>query len=740
MTCRKDLQKRRSVYTFSQSHRDEQSVVQPATNSRILRFGQYELDLDARELRKSGIRIKLQDQPLQILAMLLERPGMIVTREELKKKLWTEDTFVDFDLSLNSAVKKLRQALNDDSENPRYVETLYRRGYRFIGPINGTVNGEPQLGKSPASAPIAVESQLAPPPARVTSSARKRLALYNTAAVLVIIGLLAITLRLIPTGSPQVLGYSQITHDGIAKGEMYTDGERLYFMELQGDHIAVSQVSIAGGETSVVPTPFENAYVADVASDGSVLLVGSFHGTAKSAELWSVPLPSGAPRRLGDFVANSATWSPVESRLFYSRGPDIFQAKSDGSQPRKIATVGSQVFSLRLSPDGQRLRFDVVDTRDGSSAIWELQANGSNLHPLLPAWKSEPNECCGKWTPDGRYYLFQSVHDGRTDIWALPEKSWWSRQPKPVQLTNGPLNFSAPTPSRDGKRIFTVGAQPRCELVRFDGKSGFAPYLGGTSIRDLTFSPDGKWIAYVTVPEHQLWKSKIDGSERRQLTFESVTVGLPRWSPDGTQLVFMGQTPKTGWRAYLIASDGSGLREMIPGAQAGYDPNWSPDGKSVVLTLNEAGSPSSLTDGPGIAIFDLQSGKLSPMPGAKQMFSPRWSPDLRYISAITADSQKLMLFDRVSQQWQELVSLPIGYPSWSHDGKSIYFDTTLTEDPALFRLRLSDRKLERLVSLNGMRRYWGDLGSWTGLTPDDSPLLIRDVSSQEIYAIDWQAH
>src|SRR5262249_5850138 len=156
------------------------------------------------------------------------------------------DTFVDFDLSLNSAVKKLRQALNDDSENPRYVETLYRRGYRFIGPINGTVNGEAQL-ESPTSAPIIVDSQPAPSPARVTFSPRKRLALYGTAAVLVIIGLLAITLRLIPTGSPQVLGYSQITHDGIAKGEMYTDGERLYFMELQGDHIAVSQVSIAGG-------------------------------------------------------------------------------------------------------------------------------------------------------------------------------------------------------------------------------------------------------------------------------------------------------------------------------------------------------------------------------------------------------------------------------------------------------------------------------------------------------------
>jgi DNA-binding winged helix-turn-helix (wHTH) protein len=103
-------------------------VVAPAANSRIIKFGVFELDLDARELRKSGIRIKLHDQPFQILATLLERPGEIVTREELQKRLWPQDTFVDFDLSLNSAVKKLRLALGDDSANPRFIETLYRRG------------------------------------------------------------------------------------------------------------------------------------------------------------------------------------------------------------------------------------------------------------------------------------------------------------------------------------------------------------------------------------------------------------------------------------------------------------------------------------------------------------------------------------------------------------------------------------------------------------------------------------
>src|SRR5215475_6591788 len=117
-------------------------MASPTLSSSVVRFGLYELDLQARELRKSGIRIKLQEQPFQILAALLEHPGEIVTREDLQRRLWSADTFVDFDLSLNSAVKKLRLALNDDSDNPRFIETLYRRGYRFIGPVSSSLQAE----------------------------------------------------------------------------------------------------------------------------------------------------------------------------------------------------------------------------------------------------------------------------------------------------------------------------------------------------------------------------------------------------------------------------------------------------------------------------------------------------------------------------------------------------------------------------------------------------------------------
>src|ERR1700751_3841796 len=103
--------------------------------SRVVRFGSFEADLHTRELRKHGLKVKVQEQPFQVLAMLLARPGELVTREEIRSRLWPQDTFIDFDHGLNAAVRRLRDALNDDAETPRFIETLPRRGYRFIAPV-----------------------------------------------------------------------------------------------------------------------------------------------------------------------------------------------------------------------------------------------------------------------------------------------------------------------------------------------------------------------------------------------------------------------------------------------------------------------------------------------------------------------------------------------------------------------------------------------------------------------------
>jgi Tol biopolymer transport system component/DNA-binding winged helix-turn-helix (wHTH) protein len=713
-------------------------MAESAEKSNIVQFGLFELDLQARELRKSGVRIKLQEQPFQILSMLLERPGEIVTREELQKRLWPGDTFVDFDLSLNSAVKKLRQALNDDSENPRFIETLYRRGYRFIGSANGAPKLEAvQLRNATlerSTTPIeAMPADTTPGPPKSIVRRTRLFLLLGTLGLLV----LAAVFWLGKPQPPRVLGYTQITHDGQFKSGIVSDGERLYFTELDGDHFVVAQVSASGGETAVLPTPFANVFVGDISPDGSALLVSNFKGTGRTPGLWSLPLPAGTPRRMGDLAPMSAAWSPDGSQVVFSKDSDIYLAKSDGTEPHKLATAPAAALDLRFSPDGNSIRFDVYDTRTASSEIWEMKRDGTGMHSPLRGWNPTPQECCGKWSGDGTYYVFQSFRKGATNIWALAEKAhWFGSHVEPVQLTNGPLDFSNPVPSRDGKRIFSVGSRPRDELLRVDPKAGLVPYFGGISATDLAFSPDSQWVAYVSIPEHILWRSRTDGTEPLQLASSSMHAALPRWSPDGRQIVFMGRTSNTNYRAYLVSAGAGEPRELIPGAEIGFDPGWSPDGKSIILALNDADSAG----GSGISILDLASKKMTQLPGSQDLFSPRWSPDGKYVAAITKGSQKLMLLQLSTQKWTELATLPaIGYPSWSRDGQYLYFDTTFTEDPAFFRVRISDRKLEKLLSLKGVRRFLGEFGSWTGLTPDDSPLLARDISSQEIYALDWQA-
>jgi len=472
-----------------------------------------------------------------------------------------------------------------------------------------------------------------------------------------------------------------------------------------------------------------------LAPDGAALLLGEFEELNKQIPVWSLPLPTGAPRRVGDLVVESLVPTPDGKWLIYSKRDGVYEASADGGQGRKLFAVNGGVYNLSISPDGKRISFSLTDMRTGTSGIWVANRDGGNPHALFPNDLASEHDACPQWTPDGNYLRFARYSQGHENVWILPmNDSWLHGQPRAIQLTNGPLDFSEPVPSRDGKKVFALGAQPRTELTRYDGKSGFVPFLGGLSITDVAFSADGQWVTYVTVPDKALWRSRINGSERTQLTDPGkVWAALPRWSPDGKQIAFMGRTMKANWRAFLISANGGTFQDLVPSASAGMDPSWMPDGKSIVLTLNNLGAT-----GQGISVLDLQSGKVHDLPGAENLFSPRVSPDGKYIAGITTDSQTLMLYDVLAQRWTELVRMPIGYPSWSHDGRYIYFDSIFSEDPAFYRIAVSDHRLERLTSLAGMRRFWGEMAEWTGLAPDDSLLLTRDASNQEAYAIDWQ--
>jgi Tol biopolymer transport system component len=283
-------------------------------------------------------------------------------------------------------------------------------------------------------------------------------------------------------------------------------------------------------------------------------------------------------------IALDATWSP-DGQIIYTRDHDIYVCNPDGSESRKVVSTPGLPAWPRWSPDGEVLRFSEYDPKKNSTSVWEVSRDGSNLHAMLPAWNGQATECCGSWTPDGRYYIFQSMRDGRNDIWAIRAKErWWrNASEKPVQLTAGPMSFSRPALSRDGKRIFVLGEKLRGELVRYDDKSNqFVPYLAGVSAVGLAFSRDGNWVTYVAYPEGTLWRSKSDGSERLQLTLSPFVAVASRWSPDGKRITFTGSKPGQAWKVYVVPSEsGSSPRAFQEGEGSQAAPDWSPTGASI---------------------------------------------------------------------------------------------------------------------------------------------------------------
>ncbi len=546
----------------------------------------------------------------------------------------------------------------------------------------------------------------------------------------------AVFLLRAPLPAPRITGSRQLTNDGLQKIMLVGDGSRLYVTESSGTNQTIAQVSVNGGETAPLDLPLSNAMAGDISADGSELLVAQSAPTNRP--LWSLPLPAGAPRRLGS-MTRGGIWAP-NGQLFYPVGRDIYIADHDAGNPRKLATAPGIVVSAAYPPDGSRIRMTLADETTNNSSLWEMRADGSGMHELLPGWNRPPQECCGRWTPDGRYYVFQSTREGATNLWVMAESSSFLHRSshQPMQLTAGPLSFFRPLPSRDGKKLYAIGMQPRAELVRYEAKSGaFLPYLGGISAGEVEFSRDGKWITYVSYPEDVLWRSRPDGSERLPLTFPPMRAALAHWSPDGRQIAFSGITPGQPWKVFLVPRDGGGSTALTNENEGETDPTWSADGKYLALGHQPRGQQHLY-----IEAVELQTRKALRLPGSQDVFGPRWSPDGRSIVAISYDNTKLMLFDTEKQSWRQLATNLglIGYITWAADSRFLYFDTLFSSQPAFYQLRISDGEMTKIVDLKSLRTFPGQFGpgSWTGLAPDKTPLFVRDISTQEIYALDWQ--
>lgn len=716
------------------------SVPEGGGAPRIFHFGSFEADAAAGELRKGGLKVKLQQQPYQVLLKLLENCGEVVTREELRNYLWGSETFVDFEHGLNRAVNRVREALGDSADRPRYVETLPGRGYRFIAPVQ-------PLGKPGVRIPVEPTTDPVKGPEVRSGMARR-----PTTVVLAVLALLAagyFAFSRLTSPAPRVLRSLRITNDGRMKTvssplfyisrPLITDGSRVYFMESTGEGRKLAQVSASGGETVFLPVSSRQAAPADISPDGSeLLLVESLIGTEGEAPLSVLRIADGSVFRAGDMRCHDATWSPDGSEVTCANGHGLYVARPDGTRVRKLANLTGTAWWPRWSPDGKKLRFTLIDPQSDSTSLWEVSRDGRGLHALLSDWNNPPSECCGTWTADGKHYVFQSTRDGQTNIWVMGGiySGFGGSDASPVQLTVGPTDSLAPVPSRDGKKLFVVGVMPHGELSRYDSSSGqFVPYLSGISAEQVDFSRDGRWITYVAYPEGTLWRSKADGTERMQLTMPPMRAFLPRWSPDRSRIAFAAASPGEPWKIYVVSAEGGELHRMTTGQCSEGDVGWSADGNALVFgCLGGYGPPDA-----ALHLIDLRTNQVSVVPGSQGLASPRWSPDGRYLAAVAEDTGRIVIFDFKAQKWTNLTNISVGYPTWSRDSRYIYFDSSSDDKPAFYRVRISDRALDRVASLKGLRRAWGAFDPWSGLAPDDSPLVLRDAGTQEIYALDWQA-
>lgn len=697
--------------------------------SRIVRFSVFEVNLQSGELRRQGQKVKLQEQPFQVLAALLERPGELVTREELRTRLWATDTFVDFDHSLNAAIKRLRDALGESAEAPVFIETLARRGYRFIAPV-----------ETPSGANGAIE---AVQPIEDTRQERTKATLLSkwryVVPAAVILVLVAIGVRWMARSAdprvPRVVSSMPLTNDGLPKGgRMVTDGSRIYFTERQSGRWLLKEMSSSGGESAEIATPFQSVEIYDISPNASELLIGG-DVVQKMRELWILPIPAGPPYRVGAILVSTSCWAPDGEHIVYTSGNEMYSAKKDGTESRRLATLPGGAGELRYSLDGRRIRFTAFDPVRASLEMWEIREGDQTPQPVLPG-KKPPHNCCGTWSPDGKLFFFQTfmlnTHLDQ-DLWVLSDASPLNKPSEPVRMTNGPLALGSPIPSTNGKKLFVRGTQARAKLLRYDAGSGtFQPYLGGISASDVEISRDGQWVTYVSYPELTLWRSRVDGSDRRQLTFAPVEAFLPRWSPDGTRIVFTDLQLGKSAKIYIVSRDGGVPEAAMPDDKGNeIDPTWSPDGASIVFAR------SHLDRDLAIYRVGLKTRLISKIGGSDELTGPRLSPDGRYLVALSRDWTKLMLYDFRTEKWTELAAVvkgAIGYPNWSRDGRYVYFENA---NP--------DWEFSRVATTNGEIRSIVKVGeipqprpTWMGLAADDSPLLRQDVSSQEIYELDLE--
>lgn len=707
----------------------------------LYEFDSFRFDARTRLLLQYGREIQLPRKTADLLLLFVQRPGQVILKEELVSSVWPDTSVADN--SLTFAIHQLREALGYREDGRSYIETLPKRGYRLVATVKKIYPEQvwTSVPLSSAEEPakeaiqdlqrqVSAHNQQRSQPARRLAS----FAILGAIALLVLVGGV-IEFRLKPNPRLSVESYSQLTSDDHDKsGVLLTDGARVYFKERGSTGWQLASAAVEGGPIATLPISMQGTAIFDIAPLRSEILAGRTTSNEDAPDLWTMSLLGGPPRRVGALKADAAVWSPDKTRIASVLGTDLFISASDGTGTRKIATIPAGSFCLGWSPDEKTLRFSRGEYHNGDvqQTLWQVNVDGTALHQLLAGWNNPPRECCGSWTPDGSFYVFRSTRNGHSGLWAIPERATlFGRQGSaPFRLSSGPLDFYGPAVSSDGKEVLAIGMQERGELVSYKSDlHDFVKFLGGISATWVSFAKSGRSVAYTDYPSLTIWRAKDDGSEKTQITFSPLQVDGFSWSPDEKWFAIRARNPGSTWRIHLIPSQGGEPEPLTPGESEQGVPTWAPDSARLCF-----GDVPTVFGKPGgsemIHIFDLTTHKLSELPGSHGLWTCRWSPNGRYISALTIDGQKLTLFDFSTNTWRSTNAVHVNNPNWTKDGTFIYYDTAA--DRMLQRLRISDGRVELLANL---RDYPGVAAWWSGLSPKNEPLLMRNLGSTEIYSL-----
>jgi Tol biopolymer transport system component/DNA-binding winged helix-turn-helix (wHTH) protein len=719
-----------------------------------IRFGLFQVDLVRGTLARHGIPLRIQVQPFRILELLLRQHGEIVTREQLREALWPEGTHVNFDGSLNAALKKLRAVLQDDAENPRFIETIPRQGYRFVAPVHvvndvsaAVLSGQVTSvgnGDNSVEVRLRLHPEISPELTTGASWDRQRAERaqrwfdFLLLTVAIVFGSWLLFFIVYPVPRPSVQRMSRITNAGRIDdwGGIVSDGTRIIFLERDAGRWRLMQTSVEGGNAEAMAVPFENTRLFAISPDHSQFLIGQFTRRDEEMSLWLWPVQGGEPRRLGQATGHDPAWSPDGTQIVFARGQNLYAIRRDGTQLRQLVHMDGGLRAPAWSSDGENIRFTVNQGEYGTPSIWQMSADGNGAHALLPSGATPSDQSAGNWTADGKYFLFSGCEQYECNLWAMRDAWSWFRRSHhgPFPLTSGPDVLHVTIPTQTGSRIFAFSFRSRRELEKLDPRTMRSSMLSlDTLAQEASVSPDGQMVVYSSRPDGSLWRSNTDGSQRLRLTSAPLGGLSPRWSPKGEQILFAGIRNDQPRQIYMLASDGGALRPVLPKGWEGANADWSPDGYRVVVTMR------NLKIHPHYALFTLEptTAIWKELPDSKDYSEPRWSPDGRYIAALDSSNHHLALFDVQKGKWAPLASGGfLEAPHWSPDSSSIYFQDQLDDQESVFRADVATQRVQLVAGFGEILRVSATHCFFSGLGRDGSIYVMLERGLTDIYALD----